>query len=97
MLRATDLLARYGGEELVLVLPNTDASGATQVAQDICEAVVQLGIAHTGSGCAPCVTVSVGAAAIVPSRDCVSAQLVALADQALYRAKDQGRNRVFQA
>lgn len=94
--RATDLLARYGGEELVLVLPNTDVNGAVQVGRDICEAVVQLGIAHTGSHCAPCVTVSVGAAAMVPSRDSVSAQLITVADQALYRAKDQGRNRVCQ-
>lgn len=96
MLRSTDLLARYGGEELVVVLPNTDANGTAQVAQDICNAVVKLGIAHTSSLCSPCVTVSVGAAAIVPPRHSAPAQLVSAADQALYRAKDQGRNRVCQ-
>lgn len=95
-LRANDLLARYGGEELILVLPNTDANGAAQVAHDICEAVAELGIAHSGSLCAPCVTVSIGAAAMVPSRSGDRAQLINAADQALYRAKDQGRNRVCQ-
>lgn len=92
--RSTDLLARYGGEELALLLPHTDASGAVRVAHAVCDAVAQLQIAHQDSRCAPYVTVSVGVASVVPTRHSAAAQLVCVADAALYQAKNQGRNRV---
>lgn len=92
--RSTDLLARYGGEELALLLPHTDAGGAMRVARAVCAAVAQLQIEHRDSRCAPHVTVSVGVASVVPTRHSDAAQLVRAADAALYQAKDQGRNRV---
>jgi hemerythrin len=92
--RSTDLLARYGGEELVVVLPDTHVEGTYQVAQDICAAVAKLKIPHTGSDTAPYVTVSVGVASLNPPRVSSADRLVAAADQALYQAKKQGRNQV---
>ena len=85
--RATDLLARYGGEELAVILPDVDAEGAATVAA--------LALPHPASGAAACVTVSVGVAARVPSMPLQGslAALVADADAALYRAKASGRNR----
>ena len=94
MVRSIDLLARYGGEEFVVVLPNTDSRGAYKVALGICHAVAELSIRHAASAVAPHVTVSVGVASIRPKRKSEAVQAVALADQALYSAKQQGRNRV---
>lgn len=92
--RSTDLLARYGGEELAVVLPNTDLAGAQQVATDICQRVEKLRIPHTGSATAAHVTVSIGVASIQPPRVSSADRLVATADHALYEAKKQGRNQV---
>ncbi|MBK9236983.1 MAG: diguanylate cyclase [Rhodoferax sp.] len=92
--RSTDLLARYGGEELVVVLPDTHVEGTYQVAQDICAAVAKLKIPHAGSDTAPYVTVSLGVASMNPPRVSSADRLVAAADQALYQAKKQGRNQV---
>jgi hemerythrin len=94
MVRAIDLLARYGGEEFVVMLPNTEVEGAHKVALSICDAVSRLNLPHAASRVADHVTVSVGVASILPDRESVSGQLVAAADQALYAAKQQGRNRV---
>lgn len=93
MLRATDLVARYGGEELVVILPDTDPSGTAQVAARVVDAVADLKLPHAKSDAAPYVTVSVGAASMVPPRQDASAVLLAAADLALYRAKHEGRNR----
>lgn len=95
--RSTDLLARYGGEELVVVLPDTHLDGTYQVAQDICAAVAKLKIPHAGSGAAPYVTVSIGVASLNPPRVSSADRLVAAADQALYQAKKNGRNQVHRA
>ena len=97
MIRAVDLLARYGGEEFVVLLPNTRLSGAQKVAQEICAAVAALGLPHDRSAVADVVTVSVGVAARVPDRVGDPVSLVAAADEALYMAKQQGRNRVCAA
>ena len=95
--RTSDLVARYGGEELVVLLPDTNLEGAQQVAQRMVEAVAQLGIAHQASPVAPVVTISVGVCAQIPyagpDNASGSAALLACADAALYRAKNQGRNR----
>lgn len=92
--RSTDLLARYGGEELVVVLPNTSLEGAQQVGMDICRSVEKLRIPHLASTTAPHVTVSVGVASIQPPRVSSADRLIATADQALYEAKKLGRNRI---
>jgi hemerythrin len=94
IVRAVDLLARYGGEEFVVLLPNTAMPGASKFAAGICEAVAALAIPHAASTVAAHVTVSVGAASLLPDRQSTAAQIVAAADQALYAAKRQGRNRV---
>jgi hemerythrin len=92
--RPGDLLARYGGEELVVILPNTDLPGATLVAQAIQNALADQCIPHADSPVADRVTVSVGVASMVPGRQSDSAQLVAAADRGLYLAKAGGRNRI---
>ncbi|MFP3247450.1 MAG: diguanylate cyclase, partial [Paraburkholderia sp.] len=90
--RSGDLLARYGGEEFAAILPATDASGARMVARSMQEAVRTLKIRNeTSTG--PFVTVSVGVAVLESSQYGVS-ELIEAADQALYRAKQGGRNRI---
>ena len=92
--RATDLLARYGGEELVVLLPNTSLAGAEQFARLTCAAVEGAAIAHVASPVANHVTVSIGVASLIPHDVEHSPELIALADQALYAAKAGGRNQV---
>ncbi|MBK7422084.1 MAG: GGDEF domain-containing protein [Propionivibrio sp.] len=94
MVRALDLLARYGGEEFVVVLPNTSSQGAYKVALSICQAVSDLHIPHAASTVADHITVSVGVASLLPDRQSTPDLAVTAADQALYSAKQQGRNRV---
>lgn len=96
VLRPGDLVARYGGEEFAVVLPGTDEVGAKAVAEDICQAVRNRRLPHEGN--APgIVTVSVGCATIIPVRGKTAQDLIESADQALYRAKGRGRNRVVVA
>jgi len=91
--RAGDLTARYGGEEFIVLLPNTECDSAQAVAARIVEAVAGLGIAHEKNeyGVA---TVSVGCASLIPTPLVSVEGLVKVADEALYKAKQQGRNRV---
>jgi diguanylate cyclase (GGDEF)-like protein/PAS domain S-box-containing protein len=96
VLRPGDLVARYGGEEFAVVLPGTDEGGAKAVAEDICQAVRNRELPHEGN--APgIVTVSIGCATVVPQRGKTPQDLIESADQALYRAKGRGRNRVVVA
>lgn len=92
--REPDLLARYGGEELVALLGDTTLQGACVVAQRAVEAVRALGLRHEASETAPVVTISAGVAACVPEGAEDAARLVQQADAALYAAKRAGRNRV---
>jgi diguanylate cyclase (GGDEF)-like protein len=95
--RHGDVAARYGGEELALVLPGCDPDALRMLAEAACRSVRELGIAHAESYTAPVVTISVGAASLWPGRmgqDEGPASLVELADLALYDAKAGGRNRV---
>ncbi len=90
--RPSDLVARYGGEEFVIVLPNTDSVGATQIVEDIRKKLMAFNIPHKKSPVADRVTLSFGVATIIP-QSCQSPQiLVDKADQALYQAKENGRN-----
>jgi diguanylate cyclase (GGDEF)-like protein/PAS domain S-box-containing protein len=92
--RPADRAARYGGEEIAVLLPGTDREGAVVIAERIRGAVQALRIAHAGSAFG-IVTISAGASALMPAEGSVVADdLVAMADQALYRAKAAGRNRV---
>jgi diguanylate cyclase (GGDEF)-like protein/PAS domain S-box-containing protein len=91
--RSGDLSARYGGEEFVVVMPGTDNSGAWHVAENIRQELESRQITHGRSTVAPYVTVSCGLATILPSVDIEPKALIQMADQALYRAKQAGRNR----
>jgi diguanylate cyclase (GGDEF)-like protein/PAS domain S-box-containing protein len=91
--RPADLLARYGGEELVVVLPNTEAEGALQIAEQIRCAVEDREIPHVGNAGGR-VTISIGCATLAPMPGFPPAALVLAADSALYQAKGFGRNNV---
>jgi diguanylate cyclase (GGDEF)-like protein/PAS domain S-box-containing protein len=92
--RPADLVARYGGEEFSVILPNTEVEGALTVAEKIRLAVKELKIAHIASRVDLYITISVGVAGFIPSHDLLPATLITAADQALYDAKRQGRDRV---
>jgi two-component system cell cycle response regulator len=88
-IREVDALARYGGEELVLILPETGEDGAAHIADRICHVVRHL--PFTGNGEPLYVTVSIGAA-VFPANGMTGATLVRAADEALYEAKRGGRD-----
>ena len=92
--RERDLLARYGGEEFCVVLPDTDLAGAVKVAEEMHQAIKALRIAHVNSTVGDIVSISIGVSALVPQSDTEPEILVAAADQALYKAKEDGRDRV---
>jgi diguanylate cyclase (GGDEF)-like protein/PAS domain S-box-containing protein len=96
--RPRDFVARYGGEELAVILPETDAAGAYTVAEAVREAVQDLGIPHMGNPEGNgFVTVSLGATTAVSSLGGTIKMpegLLLMADSALYKAKHKGRNRV---
>jgi diguanylate cyclase (GGDEF)-like protein/PAS domain S-box-containing protein len=95
--RPGDIAARYGGEEFAVLLPNTDEGGAAVIAERIRRAVFTLAIEHS-SGVGHVVTISAGVAAFAPNAfDIGLENLVQSADRALYKAKDEGRNRIVRA
>jgi diguanylate cyclase (GGDEF)-like protein len=93
VMRPGDLAARFGGEEFAVILPETDAIGASRVAELIRRAIVDASIPHSASE-PGVVTVSIGQATHWPHRMSTIADVIAAADQALYAAKAGGRNRV---
>ena len=92
--RPADMAARYGGDEFVMLLPNTSAAGARVVAEKIREAVLALHVAHNSPTRGSIVTLSIGGATLTPTPGESSLLLLQLADEGLYCAKNQGRNRV---
>jgi diguanylate cyclase (GGDEF)-like protein len=92
--RPADLLVRYGGEEFMALLPDTGVEGAVIVAIAMKEEVASLGLPHGSSTVVPEVTVSIGVASTFPVEHGPVELLIAAADRALYRAKQEGRNRI---
>jgi diguanylate cyclase (GGDEF)-like protein len=90
--RASDLVARYGGEEFVVILPETNQAGAINIAKRIQTGIISLEIPHQTSDVSDIVTVSIGISTLIPSPNTQPQNLVRQADEALYTAKDQGRN-----
>lgn len=92
--RPGDVAARFGGEEFALLLPDTPSEGARAWAEKARAEVEALALAHPGSAVGGRVTVSAGVASAWPKQGEDPNSLVSRADQALYRAKAAGRNRV---
>ena len=93
--RSPDLLARYGGEELAVILSDTNEEGALAVARVLLDALWDMDLPHAASPVAGRVTVSIGVATLVPEPRMGAHELVDAADRALYMAKDAGRNRLY--
>lgn len=90
--RGSDLVARIGGEEFALLLPETDAEGALGIAEHIQRMLRERHLAHAASPVAPYFTVSIGIA-LARAREETPRELASRADRALYQAKQSGRNR----
>jgi len=86
------LLGRYGGEEFLAVLPNTSLEGGCLVAEALRDSVARASIAYKEQGIP--ITISIGVHSATPGRKDSLAMLIGEADRALYRAKENGRNRV---
>ncbi|MBV8201757.1 MAG: sensor domain-containing diguanylate cyclase, partial [Acidobacteria bacterium] len=97
-LRSTDMIGRYGGEEFLVVLPETEIAGAVSVAEKI-RSLVQKTSVPMEDGTLVRVTISIGLASLRQSHPrqerLTSRDLIAAADRSLYEAKNKGRNRVF--
>ncbi|MEO1669782.1 MAG: diguanylate cyclase [Cyanobacteria bacterium J06631_2] len=91
--RQQDIVARYGGEEFAVILPQTNTAGVAAVAQRIINCVHQLNLVHTNSTVSDRVTISCGVVSLIPQIDDSPLELLQKADQALYQAKHQGKNR----
>lgn len=92
--RPSDQVARYGGEEFVVLMPDTDHDGALSLMEHLRQTVEQLAITHAPSPVHDVLTISIGGATVRPDDQETPGELLRRADDALYRAKSQGRNRV---
>ena len=94
-IRHMDFVARYGGEEFVVLLPETDAHGAYAVASNIFKEVERLAIPHSQSLVSSNVTISLGFTVYKGEAEIFKSDFLQRADQALYRAKQLGRNQIY--
>ncbi len=95
--RPADLAARYGGEEFVILLPNTPESGAWQKATEVKHKIKEVNISHKKSKVSSHVTCSIGVATVVPNNNFNADEFLDAADEALYEAKESGRDRAVKA
>ncbi len=92
--RATDIVARFGGEEFAVILPGTCIAEAIGIAETLRQAVAAMRLPHSGNTCGGIQTISIGAASTIPSAEDSPLSLMKACDEALYFAKQQGRNQV---
>jgi diguanylate cyclase (GGDEF)-like protein len=92
--RASDFVARYGGEEFAAVLGGTRLDGAIECAQKLRDELASMDLKHARSPISDRVTVSIGTASVQPCAESSATELVKIADEMLYRAKREGRDRV---
>ncbi|WP_338762430.1 diguanylate cyclase [Massilia sp. METH4] len=91
--RPGELAGRYGGEEFVVLLPNTTPEALARYGEWLCRRIAALGIPHPGASAAPHVTASIGLCSLIPADGDTPQAMLHAADMALYRAKRAGRNR----
>lgn len=92
--RSLDVLCRYGGEEFAVILPGIGLEGAVIVAERIRKRVETMNIPHLDSGTETSTAISIGVSAQKPSRNKSMNEFVKIADNMLYKAKNNGRNQV---
>lgn len=91
--RDNDVVARYGGEEFCLLLPNTDKEGSLHIAERVRQSVESIYFVVDDNPVS--ITISIGVVSLVPEANTHSEQLLEMADSALYKAKNNGRNQVM--
>jgi diguanylate cyclase (GGDEF)-like protein len=91
--RDEDFVARYGGEEFVVVLPNTDENGAGLIAEKMLRKIYACNILHENSDTAGFVTISIGGTTGIVKHSHLESDFIKRADEALYKSKQDGRNR----
>ncbi len=91
--RPGEVVARFGGDEFAIIIPYASAENLVSLGDRICDSVEGMALPHSGSDTAPVVTVSVGLVSAIPANDDSGQRMLDLAEQALQRAKSQGRNR----
>jgi len=91
--RSNDFIARWGGEEFVILLPNTNVDGSLEIAENV-RRNIEESVVLTEDGVITKMTVSIGVNSVTPDTGTCSNDFISKADQALYKAKESGRNRV---
>ena len=94
MCRSSDLIARYGGEEFASILPNTELEGSMKIAESMLTGISALQIPHEFSSVDNQVSISLGVSSIAAGSTIGGEKLLAMADEALYCAKDNGRKQI---